>query len=177
MSANCRGAHGRASRKTRCRRSAASSTACARSLRSSKDLASKPHPGPSPQARGIGSCRVGPDGPPRGISFRGPRRMLTEELLAAPLNGKRLLALWNALPGVQKRRKVGDRAALIEQLWSAIERLPEPEPRADATRPSKQEVVIAPAHRPTDPMTLEPVPPTRSPRARDEWWSAKETLS
>src|SRR5262249_16884671 len=29
-----------------CRRSAASSTACARSLRSSKDLASKPHPGP-----------------------------------------------------------------------------------------------------------------------------------
>src|SRR5262249_210715 len=59
MSANCRGAHGRASRKTRCRRSAASSTACARSLRSSKDLASKPPPGPSPQARGIGSCRVG----------------------------------------------------------------------------------------------------------------------
>src|SRR5262249_38893627 len=53
------GAHGRASRKTRCRRSAASSTACARSLRSSKDLASKPHPGPSPQAPGIGSCRVG----------------------------------------------------------------------------------------------------------------------
>ena len=47
-----------------------------------------------------------------------------EELLAAPLNGKRLLALWNALPGVDKRRRVGDRAALIEQLWSAIERLP-----------------------------------------------------
>jgi hypothetical protein len=45
-----------------------------------------------------------------------------EELLAAPLNGKRLLALWNALPGVEKRRRVGDRAALIEQLWSAIEK-------------------------------------------------------
>ena len=64
-----------------------------------------------------------------------------EELLAAPLNGKRLLALWNALPGVETRRRVGDRAALIEQLWSAIERLPEP--RADAKRPSKQDVVIA----------------------------------
>src|SRR6516164_5305131 len=34
-----------------------------------------------------------------------------EELLAAPLNGKRLLALWNALPGVEKRRRVGDRKA------------------------------------------------------------------
>src|SRR5262245_43402477 len=66
-----------------------------------------------------------------------------EELLAAPLNGKRLLALWNALPGVDKRRRVGDRAALIEQLWSAIERLPEPEPRGDPKRPSKQDVVIA----------------------------------
>jgi hypothetical protein len=66
-----------------------------------------------------------------------------EELQAAPLNGKRLLALWNALPGVDKRRKVGDRAALIEQLWSAIERLPEPEPPADPKRPSKQDVVIA----------------------------------
>ena len=66
-----------------------------------------------------------------------------EELQAASLNGKRLLALWNALPGVEKRRKVGDRAALIEQLWSAIKRLPEPEPLADPKRPSKQDVVIA----------------------------------
>jgi hypothetical protein len=33
-----------------------------------------------------------------------------EELHAAPLKGKRLLALWNALPGVDKRRKVGDAA-------------------------------------------------------------------
>ena len=44
-----------------------------------------------------------------------------EELHTAPLISKRLLALWNALPGVEKRRKVGDRAALIDQLWSAIE--------------------------------------------------------
>jgi hypothetical protein len=42
-----------------------------------------------------------------------------EELHAAPLSGKRLLALWNALPGVEKRKKVGDRNALIDQL-SAI---------------------------------------------------------
>src|SRR5262249_30989510 len=54
-----------------------------------------------------------------------------------------LLALWNALPGVDKRRKIDDRAALIDQLWSAIERLPDPEPRADPKRPSKQDVVIA----------------------------------
>src|SRR5499427_822916 len=66
-----------------------------------------------------------------------------EELHAAPLNGKRLLALWNALPGVEMRRKVGNREVLIDQLWSAIERLPDPEPRADPKRPSKQDVVIA----------------------------------
>ena len=66
-----------------------------------------------------------------------------EELQAAPLNGKQLLALWNALPGAEKRRKVGDREALIEQLWSAIERLPDPEPRGEPKRPSKQDVVIA----------------------------------
>jgi hypothetical protein len=64
-----------------------------------------------------------------------------EELLAAPLSGKRLLALWNALPGVEKRRKIGDRRALIDQLWSAIELDPEPQP--DPKRPSKQDMVIA----------------------------------
>src|SRR5215469_3844581 len=64
-----------------------------------------------------------------------------EELRAAPLNGKRLLALWNALPGVEKRRRVGDRAA-------AIERLPDPEPRGDPQRPLKQDVVIAMLHQP-----------------------------
>ena len=29
----------------------------------------------------------------------------SEELHAAPLSGKQLLALWNALPGVEKRKK------------------------------------------------------------------------
>jgi len=71
-----------------------------------------------------------------------------EELLAAPLSGKRLLALWNALPGVEKRRKVGDRKGLIDQLWSAIEALPEPEPPSDAKRPSKQDAVSAMLRRP-----------------------------
>src|SRR4051794_26743256 len=67
-----------------------------------------------------------------------------EELHAAPLSGKRLLALWNALPGVEKRKKVGDRNALLDQLWSAIEALPDPEPpQPDPKPPSKQDVVIA----------------------------------
>ena len=71
-----------------------------------------------------------------------------EELHAAPLSGKQLLALWNALPGVAKRKKVGDRTALIDQLWSAIEALPDPEPPPDVNRPSKQEEVIAMLRRP-----------------------------
>jgi Protein of unknown function (DUF3489) len=69
-----------------------------------------------------------------------------EELHAAPLSRKRLLALWNALPGVEKRKKLGDRAALIDELWSAIEALPEPE--RDAKRRSKQDEVIAMLCRP-----------------------------
>ena len=52
-----------------------------------------------------------------------------------PLSGKRLLALWNALPGTEKRRRVGDREALIDELWAAIEALPDPEPPSDAKRP------------------------------------------
>ena len=71
-----------------------------------------------------------------------------EELHTAPLSGKRLLALWNALPGVEKRRRVGDREAFIDQLWSAIEALPDPEPQSDAKRPSKQGAVIAMLCRP-----------------------------
>ena len=63
--------------------------------------------------------------------------------LPARLYVKRLLALWNALPGVEKRKKVGDRDALIDQLWSAIEALPDPEPQPDPKPPSKQAVVIA----------------------------------
>ena len=71
-----------------------------------------------------------------------------EELHTAQLSGKRLLALWNALPGVEKRKKVGDRDALVDQLWSAIEMLPEPEPQSDAKRPSKQGEVVAMLRRP-----------------------------
>jgi hypothetical protein len=69
-----------------------------------------------------------------------------EELHAARLSGKRLLALWNALPGVEKRKKVGDRDALVDELWSAIETLPKPQ--SDEKRPSKQEAVIAMLQRP-----------------------------
>ena len=72
----------------------------------------------------------------------------SEDLYAASLSGKRLLALWNALPGVEKRRKVGDREALIDELWLAIEALPDPEPESDAKRPSKQDEVIAMLQRP-----------------------------
>src|SRR5438552_3889415 len=76
----------------------------------------------------------------------------SEELHAARLSGKRLLALWNALPGVEKRRKVADRAALIEQLWSAIEMLPDPQ--SEAKRPSKQDEVIAMLRRPQGAMRV-----------------------
>jgi hypothetical protein len=67
-------------------------------------------------------------------------------LHAARLSGKRLLALWNALPDVEKRKKVGDRDALVDELWSAIETLPEP--RSEEKRPSKQDAVIAMLRRP-----------------------------
>jgi len=71
-----------------------------------------------------------------------------EDLHTAPLSGKRLVALWNALPSVEKRRKVGDREALIDELWSAIEALPDPDPEPNAKRPSKQDEVVAMLRRP-----------------------------
>jgi hypothetical protein len=77
-----------------------------------------------------------------------------EELHAAALSGKRLLALWNTLPGVEKRRKVGDRGALIDELWSAIGMLPDPDldpdpkPQPTAKRISKQDELIAMLRRP-----------------------------
>ena len=79
----------------------------------------------------------------RGPQWRRDCVRSKDELHAAPLNSKRLLALWNALPGAEKRKQVGDRAALIDQLWSAIEMLPDPEPRPDTKHPSKRDVVIA----------------------------------
>src|SRR5262249_10943497 len=66
-----------------------------------------------------------------------------EELQAGPLSAKRLMGLWTALPGVENGRKVGDRDVLIDQLWSGIELLPDPEPLPDPKRASKQDVVIA----------------------------------
>jgi Protein of unknown function (DUF3489) len=71
-----------------------------------------------------------------------------QELHAAALSGKRLLALWNALSGVEKRRKVGDRDGLIDELWAAIKLLPDPEPPSNAKHPSKQDEVIAMLARP-----------------------------
>jgi len=71
-----------------------------------------------------------------------------QELYAAEPTGKQLLALWNALPGVEKRRKVGDRDGLIDELWAAIEVLPEPEPPSDSKQRSKQDEVIAMLRRP-----------------------------
>jgi hypothetical protein len=88
---------------------------------------------------GITLCRE----PPAAVNEGEIAVASSEELQAARLSGKRLLALWNALPGVEKRRKLGDRDALIEQLWSAIELLPDPEPQSATERPSKQDEVIA----------------------------------
>src|SRR5262249_43302560 len=59
-----------------------------------------------------------------------------------------------------KRRKVGDRAALIDQLWPAIEALPDPEPQSDARRPSKQDGVIAMLRRAEGPTCDEVASPT-----------------
>src|SRR5260370_10578053 len=88
---------------------------------------------------GITLCREAP----RAVNDGEIAVASNEDLHAAPLSAKRLLALWNALPGVEKRKKVGDRDALIDQLRSAIEALPDPEPQPDPKPPSKQEAVIA----------------------------------
>src|SRR5712672_2308478 len=88
---------------------------------------------------GITLCRE----PPTALNDGEIAVASNEELRAVPLSGKRLLALWNALPGVEKRKKVGDRNALIDQLLSAVEALPDPEPQSHSKRPSKQDVVIA----------------------------------
>jgi hypothetical protein len=93
---------------------------------------------------GITLCRE----PPTALNDGEIAVASNEELHAAAVSGKRLLALWNALPGVEKRRKVGDRDALIDQLWSAIELLPDPDAQSAAKRPSKQDAVIAMLQRP-----------------------------
>jgi hypothetical protein len=60
-----------------------------------------------------------------------------EELRAARLTGKRLLALCNGLPGPERLSKVGDRERLLERLWAQMEALPDPERRYQKPR-SKQ---------------------------------------
>jgi hypothetical protein len=67
-----------------------------------------------------------------------------DELRAARLSGKRLLALWNGRPGADRLSRVGDREALVDRLWSALEALPDPQP----ARASKQAEVIALLRRP-----------------------------
>ena len=49
---------------------------------------------------------------------------------------------------VRKSGRSSARGALIDQLWSAIEALPDPEPPPDVNRPSKQDGVIAMLRRP-----------------------------
>ena len=93
---------------------------------------------------GITLCRE----PPANIEKDEIAVASKEELQTTRLSGKRLLALWNALPGVEKRKKVGDRKALIDELRLAVEALPDPEPQTDAKRPSKQDGVIAMLRRP-----------------------------
>jgi len=93
---------------------------------------------------GITLCRE----PPTALNDGEIAVASNEELQAARLSGKRLLALWNALPGIEKRTKVGDRKTLIDQLWSAVEALPDPDQESAAKRPSKQDAVIAMLQRP-----------------------------
>jgi hypothetical protein len=69
-----------------------------------------------------------------------------DELLAARLTSKQLLSLWNGLPGVEKRTRMGDRQALVANLWSAMEVLPDPE--TVEQRRSKQADVVAMLRRP-----------------------------
>ena len=93
---------------------------------------------------GITLCRE----PPAAVNEGEIAVASNEEFHAAQLSGKRLLALWNALPDVEKRKKVGDREALIDQLWTAIDALPDPDQPSDTKRPSKQDAVIAMLQRP-----------------------------
>lgn len=114
-------------------------------------------------------CIIGNDGitpcrePPTAVTEGEIAVASNEELHAARLSSERLLALWDARPGVEKRRKVSDRNALIDQLWSAIEMLPDPQ--SEAKRPSKQDEVIAMLRRPQGATA-----PTWPPKARSAYW-------
>jgi hypothetical protein len=78
-----------------------------------------------------------------------------EELGKARLNTKRLMTIWNALPGVKKVTKVAGRQKILEQLWIGFESLPTPtakksskEETASDPRASKQGRVVEMLHRP-----------------------------
>lgn len=62
-----------------------------------------------------------------------------DELRAAQLGNKRLLVLWNELPGCDRLTRIGNRQTFVDRLWSALEALPDPR----AARASKQAAVIA----------------------------------
>ncbi len=75
------------------------------------------------------------------------------DLAAARLSAKRLMAIWNALPGKKKVTKVADRAVMVERLWSGLERLPARAEQGAGTkvgsaRATKQSAVIALLQRP-----------------------------
>jgi len=92
---------------------------------------------------GITLCRE----PPAAVNEGEIVTASKEELRAAALSGKRLLALWNTLPGIEKRKKVGDHNVLIDELWLAMQLLPDLQPQPDVKRP-KQEQLIAMLRRP-----------------------------
>src|SRR5439155_19293643 len=68
-----------------------------------------------------------------------------KEWRAARLTGNRLLTLWNGLPDTETLAEVADRDALLAQVWSMMESLPDPE---SERRRSKQAEVIALLRRP-----------------------------
>jgi hypothetical protein len=76
-----------------------------------------------------------------------------EDLVAARLGTKRLMAIWNALPGKKKMTKVVDRGDTIERLWAELQALPgnaaqTKNARKIAARETKQSAVIALLQRP-----------------------------
>ena len=69
-----------------------------------------------------------------------------EELAGSGLGAKQLVAIWNALPGVDPIRKFKNRKTAVAQLWAAFEALPITEPAIGQRRVranSKQAQVIA----------------------------------
>jgi hypothetical protein len=67
-----------------------------------------------------------------------------DELRAAQLGSKQLLAVWNGLPDCEKHTRIGKREVFVERLWTALEALPDPRP----ARATKQAAVIAMLRRP-----------------------------